>query len=85
MFRTFRLRAGLKYMACMIALALLPPIARSQTDAFSTTFAGVVYDASQSAIPGAKVTLSSAEKGITRTFSTDDAGRFSLALLPPGT
>ncbi len=67
------------------ALVFLAPTASAQTGAFSASFSGVVHDSSDAAIAGAKVTIASREKGITRTFTTDAEGRYSFALLPPAT
>ena len=72
-------------MALSAALTILAPRADSQTQAFSASLGGAVHDPSEAAIPGAKVTLASQEKGITRTFTTDAEGRYSFALLPPAT
>jgi hypothetical protein len=69
----------------VVALAFLQPVARAQTQAFSASLGGVVHDASEAAVPGAKVTLASSDKGVARTFTTDAEGRFSFALLPPST
>jgi hypothetical protein len=66
-------------------LAMLVPVANAQTQAVSASLTGVVHDSSEAAVPGAKVTLASPEKGITRGFTTDSDGRFSFALLPPAT
>ena len=86
MLRKYSSRAGLAFGICLAtALAIFPPIARAQTQAFSASLGGVVHDASEAAIPGAKVTLASSDKGVARTFTTDAEGRFSFALLPPST
>ncbi|HXN46912.1 MAG TPA: carboxypeptidase-like regulatory domain-containing protein [Bryobacteraceae bacterium] len=66
-------------------LAIFQPVAQAQTQAFSASLTGVVHDSSEAAVPGAKVTLASPEKGVTRTFTTDADGRYSFALLPPAT
>ena len=66
-------------------LTILLPAVHAQTQAFSASLGGAVHDASEAAIPGAKVTLASPDKGIARTFTTDADGRFSFALLPPST
>jgi hypothetical protein len=86
MLRKYSSRASLAFGVCLAtALAIFPPIARAQTQAFSASLGGVVHDASEAAIPAAKVTLASSDKGVTRTFTTDAEGRFSFALLPPST
>ena len=82
MLRKYFPRVGLGLAA---VLTILLPAAQAQTQAFSASLGGVVHDASEAAIPGAKVSLASLEKGIARTFTTDADGRFSFALLPPST
>lgn len=57
----------------------------AQTQAFTATLSGFVSDASGSRIPGAEVTLTSTEQGITRHFTSDSQGGYSFALLPPAT
>ena len=78
-------RAALAFgIAVAAAITFLALPARSQTQAFSASLTGVVHDSSQGVVPGAKVTLSSSEKGIARTFTTDTEGRYSFTLLSPG-
>jgi hypothetical protein len=55
----------------------------AQSQAFTATISGTVTDRSGSLVTGAKITLTSAERGITRTFSTKDSGTYSITLLPP--
>ncbi len=45
---------------------------------------GSVNDPAGSAIPGATVTITSTDNGLTRSVKTDDAGRFSFPQLKPG-
>jgi Carboxypeptidase regulatory-like domain len=86
MLRKYSPRGGLAFAIGLVAaLLILQPVARAQTQAFSASLGGVVYDPSQAAVPGAKVTLASPDIGVTRTFTTDGEGRFSFALLPPAT
>ena len=65
------------------ALSIAAPIANAQTAASTATFSGSVSDSTGARVPNASVTLSSAEKGITRIFNTDAEGNFSFSLLPP--
>ena len=86
MLRKYSPRVGLAFAIGLVAtLAFLQPVARAQTQAFSASLGGAVHDASEAAVPGAKVTLASSDKGVARTFTTDAEGRFSFALLPPST
>ena len=48
------------------------------------TIAGKIKDESEGAVPGATVELESQEKGFKRTGTSDAAGAFTFALLPPG-
>ena len=68
-----------------IAFAVLHLPAHAQTQAFSASLGGVVHDRTEAAIPGAQVKLTSSEKGIARTFTTDSEGRYSFTVLPPAT
>ena len=54
--------------------------AQSQVTA---TLSGTVLDGSGQAVSGAKVTLSNADKGITRTYTTEGTGLFTFTLLSP--
>src|SRR5579875_4134708 len=81
----FRVGSFALHISLAATVAILPPVARSQTEAFSASLAGEVHDVSEAAIPGATVTVASKDKGISRTFKTDVQGRYSFASLPPGT
>src|SRR5215471_8234748 len=47
------------------------------------TISGQVRDASGSVVPNAKVVVSNPSRGVTRTMTTNDAGVFTAAALPP--
>ena len=51
----------------------------------TATLSGMVEDQTGAVIPKATVTLSSSEKGINRSYTTDAAGRYSFNQLPPST
>jgi len=55
----------------------------AQSQAFTATISGTVTDTSGGVISGAKITLVSAERGISRTFTSNDSGGYSFTLLPP--
>lgn len=69
-------------LALLMAIGLLSPL--SQAQAPGATLRGQVTDPSGAAIPGAAVTLSNAQ-GVVKTASTDEAGRYVLAGVAPGT
>src|SRR5665213_1697610 len=51
----------------------------------TSAIVGQVSDASGAAVPGAMVTIRSAETGLRRSATTDDSGRFNFPQLIPGT
>jgi Carboxypeptidase regulatory-like domain/TonB dependent receptor len=55
----------------------------AQSQAFTATINGTVTDRSGSVVTGAKITLTSVERGIARTFVTRDSGTYTITLLPP--
>src|ERR1700709_237505 len=55
----------------------------AQSQAFTATINGTVTDRSGSSVAGAKITLTSAERGIARTFVTKESGAYTITLLPP--
>jgi carboxypeptidase family protein len=65
------------------ALSIAAPVTHGQTAASTASFSGSVSDSTGARVANANVTISSAEKGITRTFMTDAEGNFSFSLLPP--
>jgi outer membrane receptor protein involved in Fe transport len=68
-----------------IALAMvlwLAPVAAAQTETGRIT--GVVTDATGGILPGATVTAKHAGTGVARTVTTDSAGQYVFANLPPG-
>ena len=81
-FRSLSLHLSVAIAAVAISIAV--PVAQAQTAASTAIFSGLVSDSSGARVAGATVTISSPEKGITRTFKTDAEGNFSFALLPPG-
>jgi hypothetical protein len=55
----------------------------SQNQEVAATLNGTVTDPTGLPVNGAKVTLLSAQNGITRTYTTQDSGLFTFTLLPP--
>lgn len=51
---------------------------------YTASIRGTVTDATGAAVPGAKVTITEAERNIPRTTVTDEAGRYVVTALPPG-
>ena len=57
----------------------------AQTQSTTGTIQGNVQDANGAAIPGANVEIKHIETNFTRTFVTDEDGRFVALSLPSGT
>jgi hypothetical protein len=55
----------------------------AQSQAFTATISGTVTDRTGGVVAGAKITLTSVERGITRSFVTKDSGAYTITLLPP--
>ncbi len=68
----------------IIAILCLPSAVRAQSRATTADLVGVVTDSSQAVLPGVTVTATNADTNLTRSATTDDAGRFALPALPPG-
>ncbi len=70
-------------LAAAIVLAGTTAFAQAQASAGDVT--GTVTDANGAVIRGARVTVLSPDRGLTRTATSGDSGEFRLPLLPPGT
>jgi hypothetical protein len=70
-------------LAAVLSLVLSNVPLNAQTQAFTATLSGTVTDSSGAVVARATVKLTSAERGIVRTFSTGDSGNYSFQLLPP--
>src|SRR5262249_47935965 len=68
----------------LLGIALLTALPLLADGSLFGTIAGRVKDESGGALPGATVELTSVEKGFKRSVTTDAAGAFNFALLPPG-
>ncbi len=75
----------LSSLACLLALYLLAaPVVLAQGGA-DGAIQGTVTDQTGAVVPGAIVTFKSLATGLERAVSSDDAGRFRLPALLPGT
>jgi Carboxypeptidase regulatory-like domain len=80
MYRKLLFLAG---MLAILLLAVAPVHAQNAT--LSASLAGTVTDPAGAAINGAKVTLTSPERGTSWTYATQGVGLYSFTLLPPAT
>src|SRR5215204_5696276 len=51
----------------------------------TATLSGEIKDVSGAVVPGATVTVTSSETGITKTTETNEDGRYTVTFLQPGT
>ena len=72
----------MKILHLLLCLAVLVSAAFSQS--FTAALRGTVTDASGSAIPGAKVTVTEADRNVPHATTTDPIGRYVVTALPPG-
>ncbi|MGI8745725.1 MAG: TonB-dependent receptor domain-containing protein [Bryobacteraceae bacterium] len=68
----------------LLYLVLLVTAFAWSQSSYTAAVRGTVSDPSGAAVPGAKVTLTEAERGIAHGMSTDQEGRYFLTALPPG-
>jgi hypothetical protein len=69
----------------LVVVALCAGQSYGQSQAITATISGTVLDPTGQTVSGAKITLVSPERGITRTYVTSDNGLYSFTLLPPAT
>ncbi len=67
-----------------VRTGIAPPI-HAQIATTTATLSGTVTDPTGAVLPKAVVSLVSPEDGIARTFTTENAGRYIFAQLPPST
>jgi hypothetical protein len=83
-----RWKSGIPTQWTIYAIALTigwanAPHVHAQIATTTASISGAVTDPSGAVVPGAAVTLVSPEKGITRTFTTENTGRYIFTQLPP--
>src|SRR5712664_2338284 len=76
--------ASLQVIALLTLCALVCAGISHAQGVNTATLAGTVVDPSGAAVKGAKVTVTNAATGATRTAESDDSGRYNLVGLPPG-
>jgi len=69
----------------LAALTLAAGRSYGQSQAITAALSGIVLDPTGQTVSGAKITLVSPERGISRTYVTTDNGLYSFTLLPPAT
>ena len=82
--KVWSLKLGI-LIGILVAMGLSAGQSCAQSQAITATLSGTVLDASGQTVNGAKLTLVSPERGISRTYVTSDNGLYSFTLLPPAT
>src|SRR5690349_13375399 len=85
--QVFRLIGERGFMAPRISqiavlFSALPAILLGQS--YTASVRGIVTDASNAAVPAARVTVTSVERNTSQAALTDNAGRYVITSLPPG-
>src|ERR1041384_3174651 len=73
----------LRTLAALCAAMLISTVLMAQSE--RGTITGVVQDASGAVVPGAKVTLTNTQTGVTFSAPSNDAGEFTVPQLQVGT
>jgi hypothetical protein len=79
-----RIRQISAILAVMFITLARPFPASAQAQLGTGAIAGLVLDASEAAVAGARVTVTNAGTGVMRTVETSKTGQFSAPVLPPG-
>ena len=79
----------MRHLAAILVLSAIwtgsAPWTHAQIATTTATISGTITDPTGAVLPNATVTLASSEKGIIRTFTTENAGRYLFTELPPST
>jgi hypothetical protein len=74
----------LSRVLCLAALAWGAAVLSAQSQVNGGDLAGVITDAQSRAVPDATVTVTSIDRGISRTTVSGSGGEYRILLLPPG-
>ena len=77
------MRISLSIVKLILFMVAAAALVWSQSS-FTAAVRGTVTDGSGGAVPGAKVTITEADRNIAHPATTDGAGRYVLTALPPG-
>jgi len=75
---------AVQFAFIMLLVAYLAPVKSLAQGETTSGIVGEVRDATHAVVPGATVTITNRETGLTRGAQTDDAGRFNFPQLKPG-
>ena len=72
------------FLLCSLCLIAVPFETSGQSQLGTGAVGGIVQDTSGAVISGASVTITNSGTGLVRSVSTNDAGQFSVPVLPAG-
>ena len=73
------------FLAALFALGMGARRLTAQVTVANASLSGTVYDNTQGLVPGAMVTVTNPDIGLTRSYTTGSDGRYTFASLPLGT
>ncbi|MGH9158719.1 MAG: TonB-dependent receptor, partial [Vicinamibacteraceae bacterium] len=79
------LRSVLRVLSCALMIGSLAPPLAAQSRATSADLTGLVQDMSGAVVSGATVTATNTATNVQRSAATDEIGRYTIPVLPPGT
>jgi hypothetical protein len=72
------------FVACVVLIGSVMAEQRVEAQVVNAELSGSVVDQSGAVLPGATITASGTQTGVTRVVTTDERGRYVLLALPPG-
>ena len=72
------------FLACLLAFALAYPVRKGIGQAVFGGIIGTVTDSSGAAVPGAKVTVTNVDKGVSNTTTSNQSGYYEQSHLVAG-
>src|ERR1700681_1564248 len=75
----------MKAITCAVLALTLLLVAFSYGQAVTGSLLGTITDSSGASVANAKVTITDANTGISRTTNTNESGNYNFSDLPPGT
>src|SRR5215471_10222666 len=71
-------------IGCLLVMMVCAILVQPQTQITTGTIQGTVTDANGAIVPGANVEIKNLDTNLSRTLTTDEAGRFVALALRPG-
>ncbi|MBZ5513331.1 MAG: TonB-dependent receptor [Acidobacteriia bacterium] len=79
------LRLSVSFLLLSLAICWPHATLQAQSQVFSASLRGTIYDHTGATVPGATITLSNPDKGFSNAFTSSNDGSYVFTLVPPGT